>query len=161
MPVGVNLPKAALALAVAGAGLVGAGFGLFLVLFGLSGSPDYSFEAEQLVWVLAPVGMAAFCGWLLRRHADRIGRAGRDRNASLVALVWLGNAGVALALALYLLAESFPWVTSAGAYALALGCAWAITRSLRGLFAFAVTAVLAVALDVSQALDTWLGVNGL
>jgi len=100
VPPGINLPKAAIALAGAASGLVGVSFGLLGLAFGLSGSPDFSFQVEQLAWVLPPTVLAVLCGWLLRRYADPVARAGRDVRASLTALVWLGNFGLSLALAL-------------------------------------------------------------
>ena len=95
--------------------------------------------------------------------------------SSLTALVWLGNFGLSLALALYFLADAptgtqygnvlvgpgVLWTLTAAALVAGFGCAWAIARSLRGLVALSVTAVLAVALEVSEALDVWLGVKGL
>jgi hypothetical protein len=161
VPAGINLPKAAIVLAAVGSGLVGLAFGYLALVFALSGSPDFSFETGQLAFVLPPFALAVFCGWLLRRYADAIRQAGCNVRASLAAVVWLGNLGLALAFALYLLAETFPWLLAAAAFLLALGCAWAIARSLRGLVALAVTAVLAIALQVSEALDTWLGLKGL
>lgn len=53
------------------------------------------------------------------------------------------------------------WVLAAAAFLLAFGCAWAIARPFRGLLALGVTAGLAVALQVSEAIATWMGTKGL
>jgi hypothetical protein len=175
VPPGINLPKAAIAFAAAGSALVGASFGFLVLAFASSGSPDFSFEGVALVWTGAPMLLAVFCGWLLRRYRDAITRAGRDVRASLTALVWLVNFGLSLGFALYLL-EDAPTGThyrgvpvgpelvsafAAAAFAVAFGCAWAIARSLRVLAAGGVTAALAVALELSEAIDVWLRVKGL
>ena len=175
MPPGINLPKAAIALAAAGSAAVGASFGLLSLALGFSGSPDFGFEGVALAWAFAPIVLAVLCGWLLRRHSDAISLAGREVRASLTALVWLANFGLSLAFALYVLADAptgthyrgvfvgsgLLWLLTAAAFVTAFGCAWAIARSLRALSALGVTALLAVALQLSEAIDTWLRVKGL
>jgi hypothetical protein len=52
-------------------------------------------------------------------------------------------------------------VLATSAFLLAFGCAWAIARSFRGLVALGVTAGLAVALQVSEAISSWMGTKGL
>ena len=175
MPPGINLPKAAIALAAAGSTVVGASFGLLALALGLSGSPDFGFEGVSLAWAFAPIVLAVLCGRLLRRHSEAISRAGRDVRASLTALVWLANFGLSLAFALYLLADAptgahyrgvlvgsaLLWTFTAVAFVVAFGCAWAIARSVRALVGLGLTALLAVALQLSEAIDVWLRVKGL
>jgi hypothetical protein len=175
VPPGINLPKAAIALAAACSAVVGASFGLLSLALGFSGSPDFGFEWVALAWTFAPIVLAVLCGRLLRRHSDAISRTGRDVRASLTALVWLANFGLSLAFALYLLADAptgthyrgvfvgspLLWLLTTATFVTAFACAWAIARSLRALSALGLTALLAVALQLSEAIDVWLRVKGL
>jgi small-conductance mechanosensitive channel len=178
VPSGLNIPKAALAFAAAASALIAACFALLALLFGLSGSPDFTLSSlgvEGVAAGLAPVALAAFCAWLLRAHAEAIGRAGRDVRVSANALLWLVDLALAFALCLYFLADAghgaryhdvlvdpiATWTFALVAFAVACACALAIARSFRGLFALGLLALLAVALEASEALDVWLGVDGL
>jgi hypothetical protein len=172
VPAGLNIPRAVIRLVAAAGWLAGGALGFFLLSFALAGDPDFSFDREQLVWVGAPLGLALFCHRLLRAHADRLAAAGRSVAASAGAVLWLGNLLLASVLGFYflddasvapaqygdvLLSRGALLLLAAVSFAVVYASVWAIARSLPALLALPLTVALCVALHLSEASSSWLG----
>jgi hypothetical protein len=79
VPQFVNVPKAFLILLTAASSLFALGAGGLLWAFFQADDPDVTVHLRDLfAWVLAPLGLAIYCMWLLRRYSERI--ASRTRS---------------------------------------------------------------------------------